>query len=96
MSIHYKTLIPRRGRHQLAQLRSPPHSDPTLALLVLVDQMDQKALATRVGGSPTKTGAKEQQSFPRTFLKASLLLLSQMKMQSKMDFDYRENFQLFR
>ena len=93
---HYKTLISRHGRHQMAQLRSPPHSDPTLALLVSVAQMDQKALATRVGGSPTKTGAKERQSFPKTFLKASLVLLSQMRMQSKMDFDYRENFQLFR
>ena len=37
------------------------------------------------------TGAKEQQSFLSTFPAASLLLLCQMRMQSKMDFDYREN-----
>ena len=92
---HYKPLVTRRGRRQLAQLRSPPHSDHTLALLMLVfvAQMDQKKILLRMADCPpTKTGAKEQQSFRSIFLMVSLLLLLQTRMQSKMDFDYRENF----
>ena len=71
----------RPGTHRQAQLPLPPHSNPTLVPLVLVLLMLVWSI-----------GAKERQSFHRSFPTAFRRLLLKTQIQSKMGLGYPGNF----
>ena len=79
--IVWQIFTSRPGTHQQAQLPLPPHSNPTLVPLVLVILMLMWSI-----------GAKERQSFHRSFPRAFRRLLLKTQIQSKMGLGYPGNF----